>query len=619
LQGNVSQTGQGRHVLFPTVVAFPLLLVYGWQGWLPAKMQRRLALALVGGLLCWSLVQLVRVIDYPLLYLPVRTTAEAATNIPHRLDQTFGDNLDLLGYDLNINPADDALNLKLYWHSQDYVDEDYRMTVILAQNNDARFTWSSYPINGRYPTRIWESWETIRDDISLPLVDVPPGHYQLQLQLFGLNGPLPVNQANALTLTDVLIQPSSPLPPPQIPLTAAVDGRVAVEGVSLWQAERYTRWQLPEYRPRMQIAFTWQGQPAPDERVEWLLVAPDGQVYTDTPVSAHFAYFPVGLDWPSGDYRLRMELWRGQTVTASEESEPLVTVINKTPRLLEPPPMTHPVEANFAGQIKLLGYDLPARSLSTGQGVPITLYWQGLRTMGADYTVFAKLLDSRQQLWGSAERFPADGYHTFNWLESEIVIDGFELPVDPNPPPGVYWLNLGLYEEHNGSAVSLPLVADGQPAGETSVTFGPIKIGGPPPGAVVQKSQPENAVNAIFGEQIELLGYDVAGSTLNLELTLYWQAVAQPDAAYSTFVHIRNRAGETVTQKDGPTGNGVYPTILWDTGETIADKILMTLPPDLPSGQYSVVVGLYNFATGQRLSVTGTVDDSLELAVVEIP
>lgn len=618
IQGNVSQTGQGRHVLFPTVVAFPLLLVYGWQGWLSAKTQRRLALALVGGLLCWSLVQLAQVIDYPLLYLPIRTTAEAATNIPHRLDQTFGDNLDLLGYDLNINPADDALNLKLYWHSRAYVDEDYRMSLILSQNGEARFRWSSYPLNARYPTRIWESWETIRDDIALPLVDVPPGDYQLQLQLFGLDGSLPVDQAGMLTLTDVLIPASSP-PPSQIPLTAVVDGRTVVQGASLWQAERYRRWQLPEYRPRMQIAFIWQGEPAPDERVEWLLVAPDGQVFADTPVSPHFGYFPVGLDWPPGDYRLRMELWRGETVTASEESEPLVTVINKTPRLLEPPPMAHSVEANFAGQIKLLGYDLPVRSLTAGQGVPVTLYWRGLRTMGADYTVFAKLLDNQQQLWGSTERLPADGYNTFRWLENEVVIDGFELPVEPNPPPGVYWLNVGLYQEVSGAAVSLPLVAEGQPIGETSVTFGPIKIGGPPPGVVVDTVAPDHPIQVDFGDTIRLRGYDIAKTEQNLSLTFFWESLAPTKVDYTVFVHVRNQAGETVAQMDRPPADGAYPTSLWDTGELIPDTLTLPLPPDLSPGEYSVVVGLYDFTTGQRLAISGATDGSLKLNVVEIP
>jgi hypothetical protein len=574
-------------------------------------------MAIVGGLLCWSMAQLIRVIDYPILYLPVRTTGAVAAQIPHRLDQTFGDHLLLLGYDLETAPADNALNLKLYWQSPTYTDEDYLMNVTLAQNGDSRFSWSLYPLNGRYPTRIWESWETIRDDIRLPLVDIPPGTYQLQLQLFGSQGTLPVGEADTLILDEVTV-PATPPMQPDIPLSASVDGREVVTGITLWQAERYRRWKLPEYRPRMQIPFVWQGQPAPDERVEWLLVSPNGQVYASTQVSPHFGYFPVGLDWLSGDYRLRMELWRGDTVIASQESEPLVAIINKKPRLLEPPPLTHPLEANFADRIKLLGYDLPVRSLASGRGVPVTLYWQGLRTMGKSYTVFVKLLDNQHQAWGSVDRLPADGYSTIYWLENEVVIDGFELPVDPATPHGIYWLNVGLYEEIDQAAVSLPLVVDGGPTDVTSVTFGPVKIGAAPPGVVVPSASPEHPLAVELGNAIRLQGYDLTQTEQNLSFTFYWESLAPVGTDYTVFVHVRNRANETVAQLDRPPVDGAYPTSLWEAGELIPDTLQIPLPADLPSGQYSIVVGMYDFVTGTRLPVAGSDDNSLTLSVIRI-
>jgi hypothetical protein len=617
IQGNVSQTAQGRHVLLPAATVLPVLIVYGWQGWLSLKTQRRLALALVGGLLCWSLVQLVRVIDYPILYLPVRTTAEAATAVPHRLDQTFGDHLVLLGYDLEIEPAESALKLKLYWHSPTYVDEDYRMNITLAQDEAATLNWSLYPINGRYPTRIWESAETIRDDLWLPLVDVPAGSYQLQLGLSGAYGPLPVGGKDVLAITEVIIPPHS-LPQPDISLPIFVEEQPVVTGVSLWQADRYRRVKLPEYQPRMQIPFVWQGEPAPGQRLQWLLVAPDGQVYPFTPVSAHFGHFTVGLDWPSGDYRLRAEVWQGDEVLASQETGPLVTIVNKNPRLLEPPPIAYPLKANFADQIQLLGYDLPIRSLSSGQGVPLTLYWQGLRTMGKRYTVFTKLLDDQHQLWGSVERLPADNKDTILWLENEVVIDAFELPVVPNTPDGIYWLNVGLYEEIDGAAVSLPLVADGKTTDVTSVTFGPVKIGGPPSGTVVPHPTPESKLEENFGNVIRLAGYDFTQTEQDLSLTLYWESLAQTDIDYTVFVHLRNQADETVAQMDRPPAAGAYPTSLWTPGETIRDNLQIPLPEDLPPGRYDVVAGLYNVVTGTRLSIVGRTESSIPLATIEL-
>jgi 4-amino-4-deoxy-L-arabinose transferase-like glycosyltransferase len=613
IQGNVTQTGQGRHVLFPIATMFPLLITYGWQDWLPAKIQRRLALALVGGLLCWSMVQLIRVINYPIYYLPVRTTAEVNAQISHRVDQSFGESLVLLGYDTELAPADNALKIKLYWQSPTYPDEDYKMTIALAQDGEPRFSWSTYPVNGRYPTRIWESWETIRDDVWLPLPDLSPGDYQLQLQLNGSQAALPVNNDDVLTLGNVTVSRGNQLQP-DIQFSLSTGDRQINAGVSLWQAERYRMFDLPEYQPRMQIAFVWQGDSGSNERISWLLVDPQGQVYPATPITDHFGYFWVGPDWLSGDYRLRMELWRDDAVIASQESAPIVTIVNEKPRMRQPPPISHPIGANFANRIELLGYDLPVRSIEGGSGVPVVLYWQGLRTMAKSYTVFAKLLDQEHKVWGSTDRLPADGYPTIYWLENEIVIDGFQLSVDPAAPDGVYWLNVGLYEEVNGSAVSLPLINDDQPGEITSVTFGPIKIGGPPPGVVITDPSIEHGTNINFDHIIALRGYDSPELIENkLKIRLFWESLSQATKDYTVFIHIQNDAGDVVAQMDRLVANNIYPTSLWSPGEIISDEMIIWLPDELPAGNYKIIMGLYDFNTNLRLPVGGSNSDSFVL------
>ena len=604
--GHVDQTAQGRHVLFPIATILPLLIIFGWQGWLSPKTQRRLALVIVGGLACWSLAQTVRVATYFTPPLPIRTTPGAVSQISHRLDKTFGDTLLLLGYDYQLVDADSALKMSLYWQSLAYADEDYIMDVRLVHQGAVKLNWSAYPINGRYPTRVWENWETIRDDLSFPLLDLPPGTYQVQLQLRGRDGPVPVDDAGVLEVGQIVL-PAAPASEPAVGMPVSVDGQAVVDGVSLWQSEPYRELDLPEYRPRMAIPFVWHGQPFESLRLQWLLVDPQGEVHLSQQASPHFEYFIVGPDWLSGDYRLRVEVWRDDAVVASQETGPLVTVFNERPRQLQPPPVPYPMEANFAGRVRLLGYDLPTRTLSQAQGVPVTLYWQGLRTMGQSYTVFTKLLDNQQQLWAGAERLPADGYSTIYWLENEVVVDSFELPVaDAAMPPGIYWFNVGLYEEVNQTAVSLPLMLDDRPSDITSVTFGPIKIGGPPPGVVLaaQEIAPGVPVSTKFGEPAVILlrGYSLAQENETVRLRLYWESVGQTPVDWSVFVHIRNEAGETVAQKDGPVGTGRYPTSLWAAGEVVADELAVPLSV-LPDNNYSLFIGLYNLTTGERLPV----------------
>jgi hypothetical protein len=222
---------------------------------------------------------------------------------------------------------------------------------------------------------------------------------------------------------------------------------------------------------------------------------------------------------------------------------------------------------------------------------------------------------------------PREYYSTILWAEGEVVEDGLAVPVAVDAPPGIYQLHVGLYALASGSPVSLPLVKDSQPTGASSVVIGPFKVGGPPKGVTIASAQPQIALNQNLGDQITLLGYDVDRATLEncsttsencrLNLTLYWQAKASPVADYTTFLHLRNRANETITQKDSPPAGGRYPTSLWDAGEIVLDRLELPLA-EVPPGIYTPVVGLYNFADGQRLSTpSGTGEIFLE--PIELP
>jgi hypothetical protein len=279
-----------------------------------------------------------------------------------------------------------------------------------------------------------------------------------------------------------------------------------------------------------------------------------------------------------------------------------------------------PVEANFANQIKLIGYHLATRRLQPGEAVTLNLAWQGLQPVLPDAIIFAVLLDEQQQVFGNLDRYPNDYYSPLLWAEGEVVPDAFSLAIRPDTPPGVYFLRLGLYQVVDGRPESLPLFQEGQPVDETAVVIGPIKIGGPPPDVTGGPPAPQVSLNQPFGDQIMLLGYDLSlpvleAQTQALKLTLYWRAEGPAQADYTTFLHLRNPAGETVTQKDSPPAAGRYPTSLWDKGEIIVDEMILPLDQVEP-GEYTPVIGLYEFKSGLRLPVPGQPDNELKLAPV---
>ncbi len=278
-----------------------------------------------------------------------------------------------------------------------------------------------------------------------------------------------------------------------------------------------------------------------------------------------------------------------------------------TIRNFDVPPMQYRVEANFADQVMLLGYDLPTRRVGPGQDLPITLYWQALQPITQPYLEFNHLLDAHQQVHGGYDRLPREEYNPIFWKPGEVVVDAYTVPVNSTAPPGVYHLNLGIYLPQGERAVPIQLVQNGQPIDTNSVTIGPLKVGGPPPGVILspQTVAPDQPLSLNLGDPpvILLRGYSLTQQAGAAQLKLYWESLTQTPVDWSVFVHLRNKAGEIVAQKDGPAGGGRYPTSLWDPGEILADELTILLPAELPAGEYSLMVGLYNLADGTRLTV----------------
>jgi hypothetical protein len=120
--------------------------------------------------------------------------------------------------------------------------------------------------------------------------------------------------------------------------------------------------------------------------------------------------------------------------------------------------------------------------------------------------------------------------------------------------------------------------------------------------------QPAERLDITFGEQIRLYGYTLDAD--QMQLKMFWEALAPPDARWDVFVHVWDEAGELAAQADAPPGP--YPTDLWEAGARATSVHVLELPP----GRYGVQVGLYDHT--RRLPVDGTSDDMVSLLDLEI-
>lgn len=133
---------------------------------------------------------------------------------------------------------------------------------------------------------------------------------------------------------------------------------------------------------------------------------------------------------------------------------------------------------------------------------------------------------------------------------------------------------------------------------------------------------PEFEINAVLGDSISLVGYDIVPSTSSdeaLELTLYWKSLAPVMGDYDVFVHVLDSNGEIVSQIDQQPLNGLAATSVWRSGQIIRVPYKIPLPPDQGDDNFIVKTGMYLRESGARLPVAGDVqnDGAVELTTLQ--
>ncbi|MGH2460653.1 MAG: ArnT family glycosyltransferase [Chloroflexota bacterium] len=283
----------------------------------------------------------------------------------------------------------------------------------------------------------------------------------------------------------------------------------------------------------------------------------------------------------------------GRVLARAADGEPIVRYQLPAERSEFQPELSLP--ARFGDDVQVYGFDVP-RDATAGQTITVRWYWKLLRLEPRELTFFNQVVGGDNQKVGSLD---ARGFTPNYWPAGTRGVSTFDVPIDPSTPTGAYNVLVGLYDHDSREPLTI-YDSLGRPAGPR-LTLGPIKVHGQPsPAPKIANPHP---VQLAAG--IDFLGDGLAPASASpgqtVAVTLYWSARSRPTADYTVFVHLLDRSGHVVAQADGPPDRGIYPTSLWDSGETIADPHLLSLGKNLPDGNYSLEVGLYQPAIGQRL------------------
>jgi hypothetical protein len=398
--------------------------------------------------------------------------------------------------------AGDLLWAELAWRKTGHAADDYQAGLWLEDEAGHVVGRADKPLLNNIwhrPAGAWPAGAEERDYYLLPVDPAtPPGTYRLKAVLYTgqpagrrLAPRLPgVGADLAVSLGGVTVEP--PEPPPD-PGGLGIPRRLDVD---LGYGFRLLGWDpglRGPLRPgdRATLQLWWLAQTAPGR--DLAVAAGMGRGERAWPLSAPQPLGGAGYptsEWPAGavvrafvDLRVPAEVETGQynlglRLLDLDSGEPVgdwllgELRIEGRPRSFSVPSLSHPVHADFAGQARLLGYEIDASPVQEGGPPRLTLYWQAGREMQTAYKVFVHFLDEAGHIVAQVDREPQAGQApTTGWLPGEVVADELEMPATPGLA-AAHSIAVGLYDPATGGRLPV-LDAGGLQTGD-SVTF-PIR------------------------------------------------------------------------------------------------------------------------------------------------
>ena len=127
-----------------------------------------------------------------------------------------------------------------------------------------------------------------------------------------------------------------------------------------------------------------------------------------------------------------------------------------------------------------------------------------------------------------------------------------------------------------------------EPLGSLIEVMGPA-IAGPP----------EHAIGTTLDGSLTLVGYDLhPGEPVpgeELQVSLYWRVEQDLSTDYHTYVHLLDEHGQAIAQSDHRPGQEYYPSSLWQSGETLLDVHVLSVPGETTADEVTLVAGAYEY------------------------
>ncbi|MCB0208755.1 MAG: glycosyltransferase family 39 protein [Anaerolineae bacterium] len=318
------------------------------------------------------------------------------------------------------------------------------------------------------------------------------------------------------------------------------------------------------------------------------------------PITDHRSLW-IPADTPPGDYLLQYVIYDPASGQALGQPHTMAGIA------VDPADIVVPVAAlsipNYAARpladMTLLGYAAPEK-IQPGQEMWLWLYWQPNHPLNPKTQIRLQLEAGEVQSTADFS-LVADSEDVAAWQPGQVRRTVYHLPTNPRLDGTTAHLTVALLD------------AAGAIEAETSVTEIALET------RRHQFDSPdiETPLEVNFGNptEITLLGSTISTDSLEdvavsdqpstIRLTLYWQAQQEMETNYTIFIQLLNPAGQVVAQVDQQPLAGAAPTTTWLSGEILTDNYTLAPSAPLQAGDYQLIAGFYNAATGERLPVDG--------------
>jgi len=461
-------------------------------------------------------------------------------------------------------------------------------------------------------------------------------------------GPIIVGRISSIDSATAVLDPSGPLQGPanfgdrlHLLDVSLKDGEALISGrpgAALPQASEPGAWQVRAGEV-VHLDLLWQAAKKLDEdlTVTVRLASADGSLWAIRDSQPADGTYPTSFwakdevvrdqlnlaippETPPGQYELQLEVVSSSAPLSILDSNR--APIGPTLRIgkLSVSPSARPADLEsivvqrrtgiaFPDGLSILGYTTGRQELTPGEQLRVDVFWQATRAIAADVIMRLELVDKDGKPGAAISGRPVgDAYPTTAWRQGEVLRGQYSLAPKASALGGEVDLRIELIDASSGrSLAGLSIDYVRILSRDRSFT-----------------ANPTHQLSRVFDNKIRLLGYDVAGETRELDgqpprivpgerlrLTIYWRALGEMDTNYTVFAQIINAGGRLVAQHDSEPQAGKARTISWVQEEVVADEHDISIPADLPEGDYAIITGLYDGATGSRLPAEGGGDSVL--------